>query len=83
MPQADKLLRKAKNSPQNLRFTELIQLAEAFGYRLDNVEGSHRVMRHPNASRLSLQPLKDGKAKTYQVDQLLKAITKYNLKMED
>ena len=40
-----KLLTKALNAPQNMRFAELCSLAEAFGYKLDRVRGSHHKLR--------------------------------------
>lgn len=48
---AAKLLAKAINSPQNLRFAQMILLAEAFGYRLDRIKGSHHILIHSQAER--------------------------------
>ncbi|MCX6969223.1 MAG: type II toxin-antitoxin system HicA family toxin [Verrucomicrobia bacterium] len=78
-----KLLQKAINSPQNLRFTEICQLASAFGYRLDRVRGSHHIFVHPHATRpLNLQA--DGnKAKAYQVRQFLRDIEEFQLTMKE
>ncbi|MCB1076955.1 MAG: type II toxin-antitoxin system HicA family toxin [Verrucomicrobiae bacterium] len=76
---AAKLLAKAIQSPQNLRFAELITLAEAFGYRLDRVSGSHHLLVHPSAERpLNIQNAK-GKAKPYQVRQFLRDIEEFRL----
>ena len=58
-----KLLAKALNAPQNMRFVELCSLAKAFGYELDRVRGSHHIFEHGRASRpLNIQNVK-GKAK--------------------
>ena len=38
-----KLLRKLLASPHNVRFGDLCKLAQAFGYRLDRVSGSHHI----------------------------------------
>ena len=46
-----KLLIKAMNAPQNLRFAALCRLAEAFGYTLDRISGSHHLFFHPKAMR--------------------------------
>lgn len=74
-----KLLLKALNSPQNLRFAEIRLLAEAFGYALDRVRGSHHIYLHPHASRpLNLQEA-SGRAKPYQVKQFLRDIEEFNL----
>jgi hypothetical protein len=62
-----KLLQKTMNAPQNVRFAELCRLAEAFGYALDRVNGSHHIFVHPQATRpLNFQDA-GGKAKPYQV----------------
>ena len=76
-----KLLLKALNAPQNLRFAELRTLAEAFGYRLDRVKGSHHLFVHTRATRpLNLQEA-GGKAKPYQVRQFLRDIEEFHLTM--
>lgn len=68
---------------KNIRFAEATATAEAFGFRLDRISGSHHIYLHPNLPELvNLQNVK-GKAKPYQVKQLLKIIEKYNLNMED
>lgn len=74
-----KLLLKALNSPQNLRFAELCTLALAFGYKLDRVRGSHHLFVHPQAERpLNFQEA-GGRAKAYQVKQFLRDIEEFNL----
>ena len=79
---AAKLLAKAINSPQNLRFSDLISLAESFGYRLDRIAGSHHILVHPKAERpLNVQNFK-GKAKAYQVRQFLRDIEEFQITFE-
>jgi hypothetical protein len=62
-----------------LSFEEICALAEAFGFVFKRQDGtSHRVYGHPSLSHLmggfqNFQECK-GKAKPYQVRQLLKAI---------
>ena len=78
-----KLLHKLLVSPQNVRFAEAVACAKAFGFRFDRINGSHHIFVHPNISELlNLQNVK-GKAKAYQVKQLLQLIEKYNLQMEE
>ena len=78
-----KLLLKALNAPQNLRFAEACTLAGAFGYRLDRVRGSHHIFIHPQAARpLNLQEV-GGKAKVYQVKQFLRDIEEFHLTMKE
>lgn len=78
-----KLLKKLIAGSKNIRFNEATTIAEAFGFRLDRISGSHHIFLHPDLSELlNLQNVK-GKAKPYQIKQLLKIIEKYNLHMED
>ena len=80
---ARKLLRKALDSPQNLRFAEFCALAQAFGYKLDRVRGSHHIFVHRAASRpLNLQEVR-GKAKPYQVKQFLRDIEEFQLMLKE
>ena len=78
-----KLLQKLLAGPQNVRFAEAVACAKAFGFQLDRVTGSHHIFVHQNISELlNLQNVK-GKAKAYQVKQLLQLIEKYNLQSEE
>lgn len=80
---ARKLIEKALNAPQNLRFVELCNLAELFGYRLDRISGSHHIFVNPRAGRpLNLQNFA-GKAKPYQVRQLLRDVEEFHLQIEE
>lgn len=74
-----KLLEKALSNPASLRFIELCHLAEAYGYRLDRIRGSHHIYEHPKATRpLNFQNVR-GMAKAYQVRQLLRDVEEFNL----
>ena len=78
-----KLLLKALNSPQNLRFAEICTLTAAFGYRLDRVRGSHHIFVHALAGRpLNFQEI-GGKAKAYRVKQFLRDIEEFNLTLSE
>lgn len=78
-----KLLRKALTAPNNLRFSEMVNLAEAFGFRLSRTSGSHHIFAHPGVRELvNFQEVR-GKAKPYQIGQFLQLVEKYNLKLED
>ena len=77
-----KLLQKLLSGSKNLRFPEAVACAEAFGFRLVRVNGSHHILVHPDiAELLNLQNVR-GEAKPYQVRQLLQLIERYNLQME-
>ncbi|MGI8555537.1 MAG: type II toxin-antitoxin system HicA family toxin [Pyrinomonadaceae bacterium] len=79
MSKCDKLLEKAKNSLNNFSFTEICQLAECYGFRFQRQTGSHVIYENPrleiSQNRLINFQNFRGKAKPYQVKQLLKAIS--------
>ena len=78
-----KLLLKLLSGSRNVRFSEAVAIAEDFGFRLDRVNGSHHIFVHPKIPELlNLQELK-GKAKPYQVKQLLQLAEIHNLQLED
>jgi len=78
-----KLLLKLLSGSKNVRFSEAVAIAEAFGFRLDRVNGSHHIFIHPKIPELlNLQDLK-AKAKPYQVKQLLQLAEIHNLQLED
>ncbi len=78
-----KLLKKILAGSQNVRFDEMIMLAEAFGFRLSRVSGSHHIFIRPGVRELvNLQNVK-GQAKPYQVRQFLRIVERYNLQLED
>ncbi len=68
----DKLFTKAQNNAAGLRFTKLIQLVECYGFVFSRQRGSHRTYKHHGLGvSIPLQPDKNGKAKPYQVKQVL------------
>lgn len=78
-----KLLEKILSGSKNIRFDDLVALAESYGFRLSRINGSHHIFVHPNIpEQLNLQNVK-GKAKPYQTRQLLKLVEKHNLELED
>ena len=78
-----KLLQKLISGSKNIRFNEAKAIAEAFGFRLDRISGSHHIYLHLDLPELvNLQNVK-GKAKPYQIKQLLKIVENYNLHLED
>ena len=65
------------------QFSEAVAGAEMFGFWLDCINGSHHIFVHSDVPELvNLQEVK-GKAKPYQVKQLLQIVERYNLQMED
>jgi len=74
-----KLLRRALSSPANLRFEEACALARAFRFHLSRTIGSHHIFGRDGVRELlNLQEVQ-GKAKPYQVRQLLDLAERYNL----
>ena len=74
MPKCEKLLKQAKRSPGGLRFEEACQLAECYGFVFTRQRGSHRQYKRPGYIGLVNLQDDNGKAKPYQVKQLLAAI---------
>lgn len=68
---------------KNVLFHDFQSLLEAFGFRLDRINGSHHIYIHKSGKHMvSIQG--DGKdAKPYQVKQFLAIIEQRNIKMED
>ena len=82
MKDKKKLLQKIISGSRNVRFREAVRLAEAFGFKLDRVSGSHHIFVHPGIPELLNLQNVAGKAKPYQVKQLIKIVEKHNLRME-
>ncbi len=57
-----------------MRFSEICQLAECYGFELARQKGSHRIYKKPGRRELMNFQEDAGKAKEYQVKQLLAAI---------
>lgn len=78
-----KLLNKALAGSKSIRFSDLVGLVEAFGFRLSRVRGSHHIFVHADLSELlNLQDV-GGQAKPYQIRQFLRLIERYNIRMEE
>ncbi|MCW6037193.1 type II toxin-antitoxin system HicA family toxin [Spirulina subsalsa FACHB-351] len=71
MSQRDKLWEKANQNPQNLTFNEFETLLKQSEWILKRQRGSHRLWQSPTGQLLPIQPRKDGKAKSYQVQQFI------------
>jgi len=78
-----KLLQRILSNPQNVVFSEMVTLVEAFGFHLSRVKGSHHIFVHGEIQELVNLQNVNGKAKPYQVRQFLKLVERYNLELED
>lgn len=84
MARRRKLLLKAMNNPQGLRFGEFTALIEAFGFKLDRQRGSHRLFVREDVRELvNVQPRADGKAKQAQVRDVLDLVQRHALRLEE
>jgi predicted RNA binding protein YcfA (HicA-like mRNA interferase family) len=62
---------------KNIRFNDLLKLLIDLGFE-QRVKGNHHIFTKEDILEiLNLQPLKDGKAKPYQVKQIRNIILKY------
>ncbi|HEY4722105.1 MAG TPA: type II toxin-antitoxin system HicA family toxin, partial [Anaerolineae bacterium] len=74
-----KLLKKILSGSKNVRFDKMVALAEAFGFHLARVSGSHHIFIHPGVRELVNLQNVNGQAKPYQIRQFLRLIERYNL----
>ena len=78
MSKCDKLLEKARNSPNNFSFSDICYLAECHGFRFERQQGSHKIYKHPelllSQNRIMNFQNMRGKAKPHEVRRLLRAI---------
>lgn len=79
MRRKEKLLAKARNNPNSLRFREFETLLSQCGWTFDHQTGSHRIWYSPQGYRLPIQP-KGSQAKAYQVREFL---NQYDQEVED
>jgi predicted RNA binding protein YcfA (HicA-like mRNA interferase family) len=67
---------------QNVAFNDIKKLLKAYGFVLERITGSHHIFTHKMVKDIvNIQNVK-GKAKPYQIRQILRIIEKYNLQME-
>jgi hypothetical protein len=78
-----KLLQKIIGGSKKIKFAEMVNLVEGFGFKLSRTDGSHHIFTRPNIPELvNLQDI-NGQAKPYQMRQFLKLVEQHNLKLED
>jgi predicted RNA binding protein YcfA (HicA-like mRNA interferase family) len=79
MGRIEKLLEKARQSPANFSYKDLVQLAVMVGFEKKGGKGGHELFKHPlGPPRMNFQNV-HGKAKDYQVKQLIRYIDDHNL----
>jgi hypothetical protein len=74
MDRLDKIIERMKANPRNVRFTDICKICEHY-FGKPRVNGSHHMYKTPwqGDPRINVQD-DNGKAKPYQVQQVLKAI---------
>jgi predicted RNA binding protein YcfA (HicA-like mRNA interferase family) len=78
-----KILQKILAGSKNIRFPDMANLVQGFGFTLSRTDGSHHIFSRPDIPELvNLQNVK-GKAKIYQIRQFLKLVERHNLKLEE
>ncbi len=69
-------------SDKNIKFEDLRKLLLSFGFE-ERTKGDHHIFTRADIMEiLNIQPLRDGKAKAYQVKQVRSIILKYKLYRE-
>lgn len=69
-------------SDKNIRFADIRKLILSLGFN-ERIKGDHHIFTKEGIVEiLNLQPLRDGKAKAYQVKQVRSIILKYKLHKE-
>jgi predicted RNA binding protein YcfA (HicA-like mRNA interferase family) len=75
------LKRLSQGSLRNVHFADLVDLVEAFGFRLARASGSHHIFTHPDIPGLLNLQEANGEAKPYQIRQFLRLVERYNLRV--
>lgn len=80
---AQKILESILAGSKNVAFADFLKLVEAYGFRLSRIQGSHHIFKRDGVRELvNLQNVK-GKAKPYQMRQVLSLVEKYNLRLRE
>jgi len=75
--------RLSRGELRNVAFSDIVGLAEGFGFALDRIHGSHHIFKHSLVlEMLNLQEV-GGEAKPYQIRQFLRIVERHNLRLED
>ena len=73
-----KLIASIRNNPRDVRFEDALRAAELIGFVAAGGSGSHHARARPGEPlQLNFQPTSGGKAKPYQVRQLIDMIDRY------
>ncbi|MCA9358519.1 toxin HicA [Candidatus Kaiserbacteria bacterium] len=81
MAKTDEILKRMRENPKGIRFTDLCKVCDEYFGKARQSGSSHRVYRTPwkGDPSVNVQNLK-GKAKAYQVKQVIQAIERLEVK---
>lgn len=81
MSSVEKILAQMQNEPANVRFVDLVKICGAYFGKPRNTGSSHLIFKTPwqGDPRINIQNER-GRAKTYQVRQVLLAIERLGIK---
>ena len=76
MARIERLVAEMRKNPANVRFSDLVRVCEHYFGNARQTGSSHRIYKTPwrGDPRVNIQESRDGKAKIYQVRQVLAAI---------
>lgn len=84
MSKKEKLFQRVKNSAKNVRFQDFCTLLEYFGFVLIRIRGSHHLYQHSTVEEvMNIQSQENNMAKSYQVQQFLRLVETYQLRLTD
>lgn len=74
MSQVRKALARMREGSNNVALADLKLVLRAFGFELARTKGSHEIWKHGSGIAMNIQTNGGGKAKPYQVTQVLNAV---------
>lgn len=83
MSKLKKLYERVLNNPQDVRFSDICKLSELFGFSFKGGKGSHRAYTREGIDVILNFQNVNGKAKPYQVRQLLNIVADFNLEINE
>ncbi len=72
MTKRDKLLERLKNSPNNVKFTDIRKLLELEGFILDRITGSHHIFQKDDM--VFVIPVNSNRVKSIYVKRVIELI---------
>ena len=78
-----KLLAQLRINRKNVKYDDFVVLVKSFGFRRTRGKGSHEILKRECIPEILNIQNSNGKAKSYQIEQFLSLVEKYNLRLED